>query len=650
MQLTFRNLAAVVFLLSALWGKLVFAQGGSPRAYGGTEDIFKFGVGARAQGLGSAVVAMPQDATTLYWNPGGLDRLERRSVVLFYSPLIAAADVKYYFVGAAYPILNFGTIGAGLLHYDVGDIPQADQDGVQGEKLTYGEDLFLLSYAKQMPYGLSLGGNVKVQLEKDYYGGSTRGFGADLGLLYSPEFDGGIFENLSFGLSVFNAIRPNLVDAKPQIIRAGMAKAIPFGSRGDRANLFLALEKPESSTGIKTRFNLGTEYIYQNLGMLRAGYNGETMQFGGGVLYQNKFQIDYAFGRYGKDSWIDPIHRLSLTVHLGRTKTQMREDEQARVLQRIEDETQKQVRLKRQSEFEDAITAGKNYFEQKDYFNAYLKFTGGRDLAASSNNIFSGPEKDDVNVWVERAQSKLNEETAAKNAEIRQQVEKDVVASRERAFIEEQIQKGMQYLQTGKLNEAVAEWKRGLERDPNNLQIKELIAKTEGEKRNRQGDLLRRARSFESSGQVGDAINAYAQLMNQPDISPAELKSHQDRIAQLQRQLKYDDLFRQGYTEYLNKNYCAARSFFTQALQVEPNNATLKKNYYDAEVRCSARLGPIPESIKPRFTEAMGLMQNEDYESALRILEEIQKQDRYNKRILDAIDEARKNVKTNSKK
>ncbi len=101
------------------------------RQYGGTQEIFKLGGGARALGLGSAVVAMPLDASTVYWNPGGLDYLERRSVTMFYTPLLTIADVKYHYIGAAYPVLDFGTFGAGWLHWDIPGVEEREYGSVR---------------------------------------------------------------------------------------------------------------------------------------------------------------------------------------------------------------------------------------------------------------------------------------------------------------------------------------------------------------------------------------------------------------------------------------------------------------------------------------------------------------------------------------
>ena len=335
-------------------------------------------------------------------------------------------------------------------------------------------------------------------------------------------------------------------------------------------------------------------------------------------------------------------HRVSITVHFGKTKTQMYEEAQDRLFRQIEAETRKQASLNRRNEFEEKVNKGKTYFQQGDYFNAFLNFNQARDLAAGAYDTFEQPEKDDIAVWVERAKTKMDEEAEAEKQRLAQVAQKNAAEEQTRAFVGDQTEKGMQYLKASKYSEAIAEWRRGLESDPENAQLKNLIAKTEGQMRDRSNEQLREARALESKGDAVGAIRRYTQLMNEPSVSPADLKAYQDRIAGLQKQLDNEQLFRQGYGEYLNKNYCSAKQFFSQALEkADRENPTLRQYYYDADSRCNARLGPLPESIRQRFLDASSLMQSEQYDAALKILLEIQKQDRYNKRILDAIDLAR---------
>lgn len=648
MQPRMRKIPVILLLAGLLCGAPASAQNGD--ADGGTQEIFHLGVGARALGLGSAVVAMPLDASTVYWNPGGLDYLERRSVTMFYTPLMMIADTKYHYIGAAYPFLDGGTVGAGWLHWDIPDVVGRDADGAETGNFVSGEDAFLVSYARQVRYGVSLGGTFKFRRQQ-FVGNTARGFTGDIGLLYRPEFGEGALQNLSFGLAVQNVIplrmrAGNVTETIPYTLRGGLAKALRFGPHQDVVNIFAAFEKGQGET---PRLNFGSEYVYQDLAMLRLGYNGKQPIFGGGVSYQ-MFQIDYAFGKYADEEGAlgGAQHRVSITMHFGKTKTQLYEEAQDRLFRQIEAETRKQALLNRRSEFEDKVKKGKTYFQQGDYFNALMNFTQARDLAAGAYDNFEQPEKDDIAVWVGHAKTKMDEEAEAERQRLAQAAQETAAAEQARAFVDEQTKKGMQYLEAGKYSDAIAEWQRGLESDPENAQLKNLIAKTEGQMRDRLNEQLREARALESKGDAVGAIRRYTQLMNEPSISPADLKAYQDRIASLQKQLNNEQLFRQGYGEYLNKNYCSAKQFFSQALeQADRENPTLRQYYYDADSRCSARLGPLPESIRQRFLEASSLIQSEQYDAALKILLEIQKQDRYNKRILDAIDLARE--RTNRK-
>ncbi len=643
----------MIVLAGLLCGTKILAQNGganTTRGTAGTQELFRFGVGARAQGLGSAVVAMPLDASTIYWNPAGLDHLERRNVMMYYSPLLMGQniDAKYHFIGAAIPFVDVGTIGLGWLHSDV-SFDRRDNVGDQLGESSDAHDGFFFSFGRQISYGVSLGVTGKIRREQ-FDGLAARAFGGDVGLLYRPDFGDGVLQNVSFGVSWLNAVQPGLkldsyLEKLPRILRAGAAKSLLFGSRPDQANIFLAIEKPEGQSE-KMRYNAGFEYAYQNFAMLRAGYNGGGMTFGGGVMYQDMFQIDYAFGQFeSNDAGLGGIHRLSLTAHLGKTKTQLRHDREARALRKIEDETTNKLAKNRRDEFDEKMSLGKNYFQQSEYFSAFINFTQARDIAAVGSSSILGADKEDADVWVERTKTKMDEETRAKEAKLTTAEREKTLAAADRAFIEAQRQKGLQYLQANKYNEAITEWRRGLERDPGNTELKDLIAKTEGQISSRRGDLARKAQGFVNAGQYFEAVNVYNQLMNQPDITPAESRSYQDKVAQLQKQLDVTQLYQQGYEAYLNKNYCAAKGFFTQALQKDAGNAKLRQSLADADERCNARVAPIPDAIRPRYLEAIGLLNNEDYAAALKILEEIKPRDRYNQRILSAIDQAREGLK-----
>jgi tetratricopeptide (TPR) repeat protein len=620
----------------------ILAQG-TGSGTGGRQSVFQLGAGARAIGLGSAVVAMPIDATTVYWNPGGLDYLERRNAVMFYTPLLEGT--KYHFIGMAYPIVGVGTVGGGWLHYDVGDIENRATDSSLEGYFTFGEDLFLLSYARQLPFNLSVGGSVKFQRQQTL-SKSARGFGGDIGFLYRPDFGEGILQNLAFGLTFQNVVSPRLTldnepESIPHMIRGGIAKSLRFGPRQDLVNMFLAFEKGDRLSPL---LNFGSEYVYQDLATLRFGFRDMQPIFGGGVVYQ-MFQIDYAFGRYAPNEGADiPLqHRISVTVHFGKSKSELIEIAKAQELQRIAEETRKKEILNRRSDFEDKMKTGKAYFEQGDYFQSLIRFAAANELTAGAYDIFREEEAREAQIWVERAQSKISEEERKREEELKQTQIAEAANQQRQNCVETQLQKGLKYVQASQYREAIAEWNRGLECEPANQRLQSLIAQAEKELRNRKNEQLRLAKSYELQGKIVDAIQIYNTLISQNSITPEEQKELQDKVAQLQRQLTGQESFQTGYAEYLKKNYCGAKDLFGQALQVDRSNAKIREYLDDADARCNARLKEFnSESDRQRFVEAVGFIQNENYDAALRILEEIQKGDRYNKRILDAIDEARK--------
>ena len=52
-------------------------------------EFLSHGVGARALGMGSAFVAIADDATATYWNPAGLTKVKKHSFSAMYSILSA---------------------------------------------------------------------------------------------------------------------------------------------------------------------------------------------------------------------------------------------------------------------------------------------------------------------------------------------------------------------------------------------------------------------------------------------------------------------------------------------------------------------------------------------------------------------------------
>ncbi len=613
----------------------LFGQELNGNADAGVQDLFAFGAGARGIGVGNAMVAMPVDASAIYWNPGGLDNLDRKNAVLFYATLLAGT--KYHFVGYAHPFMEIGTIGFAWAHYDVGDVPTADFGGLKGDATTFGQDRFIVSYAKQLPWSLALGGSIKL----DRIGLSSTTASAtslDFGLFYKPELEG-IWENLALGFSVQNLTEPRLrmleaTETYHRAFRAGLTKPVHVGGEGNLLNLFFGYQSGVEEQ--KSRVQFGGEYVYQGRAMLRMGLN-DGMTYGGGVVYQN-FQIDYALGRYSNDgSDVFGIqHRVSMTMQLGKSKQELLEARRRKEDERIAESIAREQRLKDQAAFAKAMEDGRIYFEKKDYFQAQIAFN---DAA----RIFPGDE--DAQVWAKKAQEQFSEQQRLE-AEARERIAA-TRAKRESdsLFVESQIELGQKHFNAGDFTEAVRQWEVGLSRAPQNARLQQLIAKTKGELDNRVTDVLKKARSAEQAGRFSEAIQAYNKALSDGNLNATQRADVTNIITRLQNQMNVQEQYKQGVTAYLARDYRTALSYFDEVIKIEPRNNLAQKYRYDAESRLNAQAKDFAsDQVRLRFAEAAKLSQRGNFVEAVKILEEIQREDRYNKRILDAIDQARDKI------
>lgn len=142
--------------------------------------FLKVGAGARALGMGSAFVAVADDAYASYWNPAGLAQLQDNSIGMMYSERFGRR-VKDQFVSVAFPTMSFS-----VYRTSVGNIPEvkwgADNKPEQIGTFTDEELAGFLSLAFRLEAHLFLGGNAKYIYHK-LYGHQATGYGFDVGAL-----------------------------------------------------------------------------------------------------------------------------------------------------------------------------------------------------------------------------------------------------------------------------------------------------------------------------------------------------------------------------------------------------------------------------------------------------------------------------------
>ena len=306
-------------------------------------EFLSHGVGARALGMGSAFVAIADDATATYWNPAGLTKVKKHSFSAMYSDTFSTGDgswlsrglVNYNFVNYVYQIEDIGSLGLSWIRLGVDDIPRTtfidiNNNGFLGdfqdkngngikedgepyidkpeiaEYFSNTDNALLISYARQVHSMIAVGGNLKL-LNQSIFENSGNGFGIDIALIAEP------YKNLRVGAMFLDAtgtqIRWNTPDAptftRTRRLRFGTAYhftvprlgkgAIGIDLETDQADL------EEGSDGGGLVLRAGAEYWLFNTLALRGGWNGHGLSAGAGLrvnVNAMSFFVNYAFNTH----------------------------------------------------------------------------------------------------------------------------------------------------------------------------------------------------------------------------------------------------------------------------------------------------------------------------------------------------------------
>ncbi len=313
------------------------AQGRATRYAG---EFLRIGVGGRALGMGSAFVGLADDGTAAYWNPAGLATLSRREVTLMHAEQFGSI-VQYDFLSYVAPIRGPGrpdqALGVSLVRLGVNDIP--DTRGLQfidvngNGKFDYPDDRLLvdesrfvfdsnndvaliLSYARAVSHGFTLGGNFKYI--RQWLGDSLRsnGFGIDLGALYVGPHGWSAGARLADATTTRILWNTGAGEFIAPSLRVGAAKTHAFHGRRHVFTSALDVQVGFSDErlssqahlgGVTFEFHPGLEYWLDRRLALRVGFEAQNFTAGAGFRHR-RFGLDYAYLDH-RD--LDASHRIS---------------------------------------------------------------------------------------------------------------------------------------------------------------------------------------------------------------------------------------------------------------------------------------------------------------------------------------------------
>ncbi|KKM91027.1 hypothetical protein LCGC14_1232630 [marine sediment metagenome] len=283
---------------SMVVGILVFALNISSSAGGsGTTaaNFLKIGVGARAAAMGDAFTVIVDDSTSLYWNPAGLAKMEKRQFSATYNMWFAGINQGY--LGMGFPLSGEGIVAGGMNYVDMGDFDGRDEAGNPTGTFTASALNYQLGYANRVGEKLIWG--ISAGLVQDTIADDIKStYAANFGLLFETS------ESLSLGLALQNIGGQLGGDPLPFVAKIGMAYTWQ--------SLLLALDiaKPADND---LYYCAGIEWWIMDGIALRAGYKtnqdiGEGLTAGFG-FDKGKIRFDYAYVPYGE---LGNTHKVSL--------------------------------------------------------------------------------------------------------------------------------------------------------------------------------------------------------------------------------------------------------------------------------------------------------------------------------------------------
>ncbi|MGB2870154.1 MAG: PorV/PorQ family protein [Bacteroidota bacterium] len=312
-------LATLIVLLIASQ----FAPAGNPVSKRGTTaaPFLEFGVGPRAVGMGEAFTAVANDASAMYWNPAGMERLSMGEVAFSYMNWVA--DMDFMYAGVVFKAGSTGSFGISLTSLSTPEmlVRTVDQPEGLGSRFDAADLALGVSYAKYLTDRFSFGSTFKY-IQRRIWHMEASAVALDFGVLYSLPVNGmklGIsISNMGSKLQMRGSDLTVSTDTDP--LKEGNTTAVMTELRTKEWSLPLlfrfgiAYDLVESESHTLTiasdylhpndnteSVNVGLEYTFENLLTLRGGYQslfmdesekGLTLGVG---LKQGGVGVDYSY-------------------------------------------------------------------------------------------------------------------------------------------------------------------------------------------------------------------------------------------------------------------------------------------------------------------------------------------------------------------
>lgn len=155
-------------------------------------------ISPRTSALGGSFVAIANDATALYTNPGGISRLKNHEFIASHTPWLVDTDLNW--AGLVVVIDDYNALGLNFTYLNYGEeeiTTLENPDGIQ--QYWDAADISIgLSYARNLTDRFSIGGTVKYIQQRIWHTSATS-IALDVGILFRTYFN-----DMKIGMSISN--------------------------------------------------------------------------------------------------------------------------------------------------------------------------------------------------------------------------------------------------------------------------------------------------------------------------------------------------------------------------------------------------------------------------------------------------------------
>ncbi len=261
-----------------------------------SNEFLNIGVGARAFGMGNAVVASVNDVNAAYWNPAGISQVKDNAQLTFMHSNYYEKIGAYDFIAGAAPINKNGVLAISFNRFGVDDIVNT-LGLVQNGQVDYSriktfsavDYAFYISYAQKIilkekayPRSLSWGLSPKIIYRKVGSFAKAWGFGIDAGAQFQSK-------NWLFGImlkdvtTTYNTWNMTLTDAEKDVFYQ-TGNEIPVQST--------ELTLPKAVPGVAYKFNLSKKTILLTEANIDLTFDGRRNV----VISSKRFNVDPHLG------------------------------------------------------------------------------------------------------------------------------------------------------------------------------------------------------------------------------------------------------------------------------------------------------------------------------------------------------------------